>query len=307
MKNVDCYLCNSSKSSVLFKQKGFDSYLAKVFDKVPEEDLNWVICTGCGFVYRTPALEDMELIALYEKYEQDIFSNTTPDDYFDKIISLPNDESENWQKVEWLSGVIEKRNSNNGKMSVLDIGCGGGTLLHTIREQIPLGGIFGVELNSAYADLAKRKLNADVINKEYASGLFGHRFDLLINTKVLEHVPDPLPFLKEMANDLDEGGLLFLEVPDVSDMYNLPPSHERFYIPHIYFFSVNTLSALLDKAGFSVVEKRVVKTTRDRSYLQILAEKKNTIVSGLISTIPYDNVSELQNKVKLNMVQYENG
>ena len=307
MKNVDCYLCNSSKSSVLFKQKGFDSYLAKVFDKVPEEDLNWVICTGCGFVYRTPALEDMELIALYEKYEQDIFSNTTPDDYFDKIISLPNDESENWQKVEWLSGVIEKINSNNGKMNVLDIGCGGGTLLQTIREQIPLESIYGVELNSAYADLAKRKLKADVRNEEYASGLFGHRFDLLINTKVLEHVPDPLPFLKEMANDLDEGGLLFLEVPDVSDMYNLPPSHERFYIPHIYFFSVNTLGALLEKVGFSVVEKRVVKTTRDRSYLQILAEKKNTIVSGLISTIPYDNVSELQNKVKLNMVQYENG
>ena len=121
MKNVDCYLCNSSKSSVLFKQKGFDSYLAKVFDKVPEEDLNWVICTGCGFVYRTPALEDMELIALYEKYEQDIFSNTTPDDYFEKIISLPNNESENWKKTEWLKNALTGYKHINERSVFLDI------------------------------------------------------------------------------------------------------------------------------------------------------------------------------------------
>ena len=296
-------MCGSNRSYVLFKQQGFDSYLAKVFETQPE-DLNWVICTDCGFVYRSPALEEEEYTTLYEKYDQDVFLNTTPDSYFDKIVSLPNQESENWQKVEWLSKVIEKRN-NCKDMNVLDIGCGGGTLLHTMREQLSLSGIYGVELNKAYADLAKRKLNADVRNEKYISGLFGHQFDLLVNTKVLEHVPDPLPFLTEMANDLSEGGMLFMEVPDISDMYSLPPSHERFFIPHIYFFSANTLGALLEKAGFYVIEQRVIKTTRNRAYLQILAEKRVNIENNCISEKPYDDISELQKKIKSNMDQYD--
>ena len=123
---------------------------------------------------------------------------------------------------------------------------------------------------------------------------------MLINTKVLEHVPDPLPFLKVMYADLKKGGLLFIEVPDVSDIYSLPSTHDRFWIPHIYFFSANTLSALLRKVGFHIVAHRVIETTRQRSYLQFVAEKPE-IVSDEIAVKPYDNIEELKNSVLLNL------
>ena len=249
MKKVCCYLCGSSKSDILFKQEGHDPYLAKVYKSAPDYDLNWMICNDCGFVYRSPALTEQELEILYKSYDQDEFSNTTPDEYFDKIMSFPNEESENWQKIAWLKEVI----SNDERKDIfeaLDIGCGGGTLLYTAREELSLKSVSGVELNEVYADLARRRLDASILNQTYVSGLFKKQFDLLINTKVLEHVADPLPFLKEMYDDLRNGGLLFIEVPDVSDMYSLPPTHERFWIPHIYFFSGNTLSALLKKVEF---------------------------------------------------------
>ena len=123
---------------------------------------------------------------------------------------------------------------------------------------------------------------------------------MLINTKVLEHVPDPLPFLKEMYADLKKGGLLFIEVPDVSDMFSLPPAHDRFWIPHIYFFSADTLSALLRKVGFHIVSHRVIETARQRSYLQFVAEKTE-IMSGEIAVKPYDNIEALKNSVSLNL------
>ena len=112
-----------------------------------------MVCNECGFVYRSPALTNLELDVLYERYDQDVFSNTTPDDYFDKIISLSNDESENWQKIAWLKEVIRKKGTGNIR-EALDIGCGGGTLLHTAREQLFLEKVAGVELNAVYADLA---------------------------------------------------------------------------------------------------------------------------------------------------------
>ena len=94
---------------------------------------------------------------------------------------------------------------------------------------------------------------------------------------MLEHIPEPLPFLEEMFRDLSKGGVLFIEVPHVSDMYNFPLDNERFAIPHIYFFSENTLGALLEKAGFKIIETRVFDASRNRTYLQIVAEKNKAI------------------------------
>lgn len=299
MKEVNCYLCGSNHSDVLFKQEGHDPYLAKVHKTGLDFELNWKICNACGFVYRSPVLDGSELSMLYDSYDQDVFSNTTPDEYFDKIISLSNDESENWQKVSWFKQVITEKGKNDIR-NALDIGCGGGTLLYVARELLALQAVCGVELNKAYADLARRRLNASVLNKDYGSGLFRNKFDLLINTKVLEHVADPLPFLKTMHDDLREEGLLFLEVPDVSDMYRLPPSHERFWIPHIYFFSANSLSALLEKAGFSIVDYRVIETHRKRSYLQFVAEKVD-VARDFTSTRPFENVENIKRLVASNL------
>ena len=305
MKEVDCYLCGANNYEVLFKQKGYDSYLAKVFSVPPTEDLNWVICKECGFVYRTPALEDDELSLLYENYDKDVFLNTTPDAYFEKIVALPNEESENWQKIEWLSNTLNKHNLYERCKTILDVGCGGGTLLHTIKEQLSVDKVCGVELNSAYAKLAATKFNAHIKNENYQNGLFENKFDLIVNTKVLEHIPDPLPFLQEIEKDLDEGGVLFIEVPDISDMYNLPPNHQRFFIPHIYFFSTNSLSVLLVKEGFSIVETRVVKTARNRSYLQVLAIKEVVAAPKNVKEAVHDNYIEIQKKVKENIEQYD--
>ena len=106
-----------------------------------------------------------------------------------------------------------------------------------------------------------------------------------------------------MYGDLADGGLLFIEVPDVSDMYSLPPTHERFWIPHIYFFSGNTLGALLKKVGFQIVAHRVIKTHRERSYLQFVAEKTEA-VSDDISVKPYDDIESMKKLIALNLKNY---
>ena len=301
---MDCYLCGSNDGDILFKQEGHDPYLAKVHKSGVDFDLNWIICNECGFVYRSPVFTDHELDLLYKSYDQDVFSNTTPDDYFDKIISLSNEESENWQKISWLKHKI----SDLGRHDIsdaLDIGCGGGTLLHTARKELSLKKVCGVELNEVYADLARRRLNADILNKDYVSGLFKNKFDLLINTKVLEHVSDPIPFLKEMYDDLNQEGLLFIEVPDISDMFNLPPTHERFWIPHVQFFSANTLKALLIKVGFSILTHRVILTHRKRSYLQLIAQKIENISDNNLDS-PYDDIDRFKELISINLKNHNN-
>lgn len=294
-----CYLCGSKDSQVLFTFKGKDKYLDSVFEITPKDDMNWMICNDCGFVYRSPVLEQDEYERLYENYDTDIFENTTPDEYFDKIISLPIGTSENREKASWLKALLDE-NDLNDNLKILDIGCGGGTLLYILNEELSVDGIYGVELNQAYADLAKRRVDAHIRNENYTSGIFGKQFNLLINTKVLEHIPDPLPFLREMYKDLSNEGLLFIEVPHVSDMFNFPLTDERFTIPHIYFFSEGTLSALLEKAGFTILKYRVYEASRNRSYLQIVAQKIVKSNTKWALNSPLDDVSSIIRKVRSN-------
>jgi len=289
-------MCGASLRTLLFKQRGRDPYLEIVFGPSKIVDLCWYVCDRCGFVYRSPILDEAEMAKLYSNYEADVFKDCDPDEYFDKIVAIPDADSENVQKTIWLGDILREHIHNQAihSLSVLDVGCGGGTLLHTMCEKLSFGELCAVELNKAYADLAKRRLNADVRNQKYEPGLFNKSFDLVVCAKVLEHVIDPEPFLSALAEDLAEDGLLFVEVPDVSDMYTLPPDHERFYIPHVYYFSCSTLGVMLGSVGLKVLSNRNVVTHRGRSYLQIVARRGGPSEPPLP---PYDHPTQLAEHV----------
>lgn len=299
MKKVDCYLCGAKEHLILFQQKGRDPYFEIIFGHEEKNDLFWQICKKCGFVYRSPSLSKEELAILYNHYENDVLKDTDPDEYFNKIVTLPENESENFQKIKWLRiGLQRKHEDFFSSASVLDVGCGGGTLLYTLKERLKPKKLYGVELNSVYAKLANRRTDANIKQTDYRAGLFKKKFELVICTKVLEHIIDPLKFLSQIEQDMDDNGFLFLEVPDIQDMWNLPPDHDRFYIPHLYYFSVRTITVLLEKVHLIPTESRATVTKSGRAYLQVIAEKKwgNSSIAG----IPYDNPNDVFNKIKKN-------
>ena len=281
-------------------QSGQDPYLALVSEELKSDELGWFVCLDCGFVYRSPVLDSQELEKLYRNYERTIFENESPDDYFERITTLSASESENHQKVLWLADRLTEffGDENLKQLCTLDVGCGGGTLLWSLIQAIPGLRVHGVELNPEYAALAKRRLSSQILCCEYEPSLFEHLFDLVINTKVLEHVPDPERFVSYFHADLKDGGLCFVEVPDISDLTNLPSSHSRFYIPHIHYFSKNSLEEVLRRNGFSVLTHRVISSRNRRSYLQVLAQK--TDESNSVREMPFDDPDSIIEMVSAN-------
>jgi SAM-dependent methyltransferase len=71
-------------------------------------------------------------------------------------------------------------------------------------------------------------------------------FDVVPNTQVLEHVPEPGRVLSEFHRVLVDGGMLFLTVPLVEELHRLPHGYYR-YTP-------SALDYLLGGAGFAEVE-----------------------------------------------------
>jgi hypothetical protein len=94
-------------------------------------------------------------------------------------------------------------------------------------------------------------------------------FNLVSMMHVLEHLPNPLTYLQNLRDKLIEpDGWLLLEVPNLY-------AHDCFEVAHLISFSAHTLSQLVQKAGFRVVELRAHGLPRSQLiplYLTLLAQ-----------------------------------
>lgn len=250
MRNVDCIICKSEKKQVLMEQAFKDYYIELINPAYYDGERKIVICEDCGFVYRDPQLDAEDLKILYDRFRDMSLRGEAPDAYFDRITSLPPAESENTAKAAWLTRHIYEHLAKPGRH--LDIGCGGGVFIHTFLEKNPDWLAFGVEPTPAFAEVAGRRLNRPVICGSYRSGLFPGKFDLITINQVLEHIQDPVAFLKDVQSDLAPNGMVYIEVPDILDFGHLPAEHDRFLVQHLWIFSEASLTNVCQQAGYEI-------------------------------------------------------
>lgn len=249
-----------------------DHYLDLIGKSYATSRRQWFRCVTCGHVHNSVRLTDSELEQLYKRFRDQEWRNETPDEYFDRITSLPLTESENSKKMD----IIEEwtRIGQRSSGSALDVGCGGGVLIETMRRRLHGNwSFFGVEPTSSFAELASRRTGAHVVNSNYQSGIFGaQKFELITCCQVLEHLGAPNQLLSDVRSDLAGDGYFYLEVPDISDFETLPDGHDRFMAQHVSYFSEPVLRAALEQSGFNVVQQGVATTVRGRNNLWFVSQ-----------------------------------
>ena len=272
MKHNNCILCGYEDKSIVVKQVFKDEYLALIDPELNKLDRAWVKCNYCGLIYHDPQLEESDTHILYLKFRDSSFRDEISDDYFDRIISIPKYDSENYTKVKWLSDSIDSHITKGG--AILDIGSGGGVFLYTFLQANKHWSPYGVEPTIEFAELTRRKLNCFVHTGNYTKDIFNTKFDLITCNQVLEHTISPIDFLNNIFSDLNFGGYLYIEVPDASDFEELPPEHDRFLAQHLWYFSVDTLKKIFEKTDFNVIKVESQKTIRGRNNLVALLLKE---------------------------------
>lgn len=135
---------------------------------------------------------------------------------------------------------------------LLDIGAASGILL----EQGAKLGYEGTGVEPS-KHLARRAIGAGL---NVHLGIFPHPqvqgpFDVITLIDVIEHVPAPVPLLKDIAAHLKPDGVGVLTTPDVESFVArvLGPRWWHFRVAHIGYFSRKTLELALDKAGLEVL------------------------------------------------------
>lgn len=136
---------------------------------------------------------------------------------------------------------------------LLDIGSGPGTLL-MVAHRVYDCEVQGIEPATAAAAVANDYGVPTYCGtvQEYAD-IHAEKFDAITSFEVLEHVADPLSFLKATRRLLNRDGILILSMPNLDDPYCLQQQITPAMPPiHINFFSRGSLRALLERGGFTM-------------------------------------------------------
>jgi SAM-dependent methyltransferase len=124
---------------------------------------------------------------------------------------------------------------------VLEVGCGQGSLLERLAASFPSATFSGIDLNVAAVARANRKgLDVHIASSRDISG----RYDTTIAFGVLEHVPHPTEFLRDLRAHLSEGGDLILGQP-MQDA----PGYDLFFVDHLHHFTMEHVRGLGAKVG----------------------------------------------------------
>jgi 2-polyprenyl-3-methyl-5-hydroxy-6-metoxy-1,4-benzoquinol methylase len=149
-----------------------------------------------------------------------------------------------------------KRHVRTGKL--LDIGCGRGLFLYTMRKEG--WDVKGVEFNDDIARSAMEAYGVDVRAGSLKEAGFGTgEFDVITINHVLEHVERPVEMITECRRMLKKGGLLVIAVPNIASLQASAGKEGWFHLDppyHLTHFSEEGLSRLLKKNSFTIVTIR---------------------------------------------------
>jgi SAM-dependent methyltransferase len=198
-------------------------------------------------------------------------------------MSLPEDSYGRAKRLDFICASIRTARPH----AILDIGCGTGTQLTVpLAAVFPRIAIVGVDENQR--SLAWARAHAVPDNLTFAAPSMlapDRRFELVIASEVLEHVADPLDFLRQLAARVAPEGRLVLTVPNGYGAFEwmalaevllnlsgiqallrrLKGGHKEEIepvpltlanSPHVNFFSFRELTRLFAAAGLAVERYR---------------------------------------------------
>ena len=262
-KDVDIYV-NAARDSALvsqFKRKLKDQtykivpHLCPIcksddYTLVAEsiEGFKWGICKSCGLLQIYCRFGKYDLVEFYKTGEYNAIGmggikDNTLFTLENKVMSL------------YFIDIFKRLNMHSGDISVVEIGCGSGGILHALKE-------WGVKAVKGY-DIDEQRVNygktivpelevSDAMSDDFE---IDDRFNLVMLSNIIEHLYDPQEFMARIAQKIISPDVkVVIDIPNLEYCYRYSDiSFLRFLcIQHLWYFSSITIERLVNQAGFGV-------------------------------------------------------
>lgn len=252
-----CPLCNSVDRKILFSTKhnspGFIDFIKyeayygeafyNAFNNSPVNELLYEIaeCNSCQFIYLTEVLNDMGMRLLYNEWLAKEMLRV----HYSKLPHIVYHDQ--------LVSILRKHFRNKQQPTLMDFGSGYGRF---VEMSVQKGfNTFAFDISSDKNNFMDN-MGVTIINNLSKSKNFFHVIWL---NQVLEHISAPLNIVKQLAESLTGDGLIYIAVPDCSNIKKImaqkPLSQEQFKLlsphQHINAFTNKTLKLLGINSGLT--------------------------------------------------------
>jgi 2-polyprenyl-3-methyl-5-hydroxy-6-metoxy-1,4-benzoquinol methylase len=150
-------------------------------------------------------------------------------------------------------GILEKYCGALGDKRILDVGCGNGYFLSVAMEKSRH--CFGTEFSDRLRAFAQEKTGLTIYNKTLAD-LPERGFDVITLFDVIEHIPEPMPFMREVDRILDHGGSVLIFTPNFDSLsIKVLKAYSSIVDPteHVVLFNRPSLEWLAQHLGYEVI------------------------------------------------------
>lgn len=204
--------------------------------------LRLCVCLACGWVQQALDADwQRETEAIYRTYDIYRQSEGVEQAVFDQDTGAAAARSERLLRAVWAHLGLRAP----GRL--LDVGCGNGSLLASCHRIAPHWTLVGNELGDQHRERVEALPGVEAFCRGAAVEAPGH-FDLITMNHVLEHIPHPGRFLRDLRQKLSPGGALVIQVPNL-----LRNPFDLLVADHASHMISGTLARLMATAGFEVL------------------------------------------------------
>jgi SAM-dependent methyltransferase len=215
--------------------------------RVLHEPLDKWSCRGCGLARRAAAPHPELFTSGYTLY--------------DHAPGAPREVARQRAYAAWIA----KHCAVPG--SVLDVGCGNGSLLLALREIWPAATMRGIDPSRESVSHA-RAVGVDAVAGTLED-IVVDASELVISVNVIEHTRTPGRFVQALATAVAPGGTLVLVCPDGSR-----PSTELVFADHLSSFAPVHLARMLNEGGLTPVA--TAQSADDLGAFQMLIARRSS-------------------------------
>ena len=279
IKRENCINCNSSNLYPLWQGKFADepirsfiqrcNYSEDVVKMLGEETFSLVSCRNCETTFHQHILTAEFLNILYSQWINDIQIEHLEAEVRTGKKSDSSFEV-NRQSVKHILRLQKLRKQfASDEFRILDYGCGDGNFL--MFAKVFGFHTYGIDFSSTRKERAAQAGIIIYNNLENLSTSQVNRMHCVTLFQVLEHLENPLLVLNEIANIMEDGGILIVEVPDCKGITQPQNFSEFCYVhplEHINAFTPKTLKQICIQAGFVPIKR--IPTHATTSFIDII-------------------------------------
>ena len=198
-------------------------------------------CQECGVKMLPPAIANLSEYYEGAQYRQEVDAGAAAADYYRLH------DAEQARNI-GLTGTGRFR----GKV-VMDVGCGAGSFLDAVQGSA--GRVVAIEPSGEFQDELRRKGFQTFAYPRDAHAEWAGKVDVAVCFSVIEHVEDPVGFLRSIRALLGPGGTCLLTTPNAGDLLleALPEAYPSFFYRkvHLWYFDQTSLQRAFAEAGFA--------------------------------------------------------